>query len=183
VKELVLLSGGIDSAVLLWRAREPVALFVDYGQPARAEELAASVALATARTCLLMVSTVTIDLEHMADGAGVTGPRVVGGRNLILIGLGINAAVASGCGVVWIGAQAGDSADYPDCRPLFITALDRINRTAYGVGVDAPLVMCSRASLAAEARMRVPHGLTWSCYAPSSPGVPCGACNSCKQER
>jgi 7-cyano-7-deazaguanine synthase len=130
-----------------------------------------------------MVSTVTMDLGHMGDAAGVTGPRVVGGRNLILIGLGVNAAVASKCDVVWIGAQAGDSADYPDCRTTFVSALDRINRTAYGVGVDAPLVMCSRASLAAEARMRVPRGLTWSCYAPSSPGVPCGACNSCKQER
>lgn len=181
--ELVLLSGGIDSSVLLWRARDPVALFVDYGQPARAEELAASAALAAARGCSLMVSTVTMDLGRMSDAAGVAGPRVVGGRNLILVGLGVNAALASGRDVVWLGAQAGDSADYPDCRANFVTALDRMNRTAYGVGVDAPLVLCSRASLAAEARLRVPQGLTWSCYAPSSPGVPCGACNSCKQER
>lgn len=181
--ELVLLSGGIDSAVMLYRARNPVALFVNYGQRAHAEELAAASALCAARGCKLLVSAVTLDVGTMNDEPGVTGARVVAGRNLILVSLGVNAAASVGASVVWLGAQAGDAADYPDCRASFIAPLDRLNKAAYGVGVEAPLAMASRASLAAEARLRVPPGLTWSCYAPSAPSVPCGACNSCRQER
>lgn len=181
--ELVLLSGGIDSAVMLFRARSPIALFVNYGQRAHREELAAATALCKARGCQLLVSAASMDTGRMDDAPGVTGPRVVAGRNLILVSLGVNAAASVGASVVWLGAQAGDAADYPDCRASFIAPLDRLSRAAYGVGVEAPLVMSSRANLAAEARHRIPPGLTWSCYAPASPGVPCGACNSCKQER
>lgn len=181
--ELVLLSGGVDSAVMLYRAQNPIALFVNYGQRAHREELAAAAAICKARGCQLLVSAASMDVGRMDDAPGVAGARVVAGRNLILVSLGVNAAASVGASVVWFGAQAGDAADYPDCRAAFIAPLDRLSKAAYGIGVEAPLVMASRANIAAEARHRIPPGLAWSCYAPSSPGVPCGSCNSCKQDR
>ena len=181
MSEVVLLSGGIDSAVCLWRAAKPIALFVDYGQPARVQELAAAQALCWARDCELAVMDAPLALGKMGAVAGEPGPRVVGGRNAILLALGVNLAVERGASVVWIGAQPGDQDNYPDCRASFLTGLDRIYRAAYGVGVDAPLIMISRANLAAEAR-RLPQGLTWSCYS-AVDGRPCGTCNSCRQER
>lgn len=182
MKELVLLSGGLDSAVCLFRAHDPVALFVDYGQPAAEQEREAAIALTGRRGCPLFTARATLQLGTMTDAPGLPGARVIGGRNAVLISLGVNTAVHTGRDVVWIGAQASDSDDYPDCRALFLTALDRLSRQTYGVGVAAPLIMASRANIAAEARHRVPPGLTWSCYTPVN-GAPCQTCNSCRQAR
>ena len=180
--EAVLLSGGLDSAVCLWRAAAPVAVFVDYGHPSADKEREAARALSVARGCFLYECTITLQIGTMADPTGKPGPRVIGGRNLATISLAVNVAVQTGATVVWLGAHAGDADDYPDCRAGFIAPLDRLCRATYGVGVAAPLIMTSRSNLAAEARMRVPVHLCWSCYTPRD-GEPCGSCNSCRQER
>lgn len=181
---VVLLSGGVDSMVLLHRATEPVALFVDYGQAAAAKERKAALALASKRGCRFHSMEVGgFIVDAMNVGVGVAGPRVVYGRNLMLISLGVNLARSYGAPEVWIGCHGDDNRDYPDCRPEFIEAQNRINRSAYLVGVRAPLMTQSRASFIAEARHCGSMDLTWSCYSPTSGGNPCGTCNSCKQPK
>lgn len=183
VSEIVLLSGGYDSAILLHRAHRPLALFVDYGQRAVSEERASAKALAARRGCELVQQSVTMECGAMNAAPGEAGARVVGGRNAALIALGVNLAVARGAQTVWIGAQAGDADDYPDCRHAFIAAMNRLMRQAYGVSVEAPLLEASSHGMRAEAAMYRVRDLSWSCYAPSAPGVPCGSCNSCRQVR
>lgn len=181
---VVLLSGGVDSMVLLFRADNPVALFVDYGQASADQERRAAMALCARRGCRFHAMTIDgFIVDQMNIGVGVPGPRVVHGRNVLLIALGVNLARSYGAPEVWIGCHDGDNRDYPDCRPEFIEAQNRSNRGAYLVGVRAPLMTQSRASFIAEARHYGALGLTWSCYTPTEDGKPCGTCNSCKQPR
>ena len=184
MSEIVLFSGGVDSTVLLWRALDPVALFVDYGQPSADAERQAVRLICERRGCRFHVMSVDgFIVGAMGAPSGEAGARVVHGRNLMLISLGVNLARSYGAGEVWIGCHGGDSQDYPDCRADFIAAQDRYNRSAYLVGVKAPLMMLSRASFIAEARRTGALDLTWSCYAPTEDGQPCGTCNSCLQPK
>lgn len=181
---VVLLSGGVDSMVLLWRASRPLGLFVDYGQRSAEKELEAATALSAKRGCALKVVRVEgLSVEAMNIDVGAPGPRVVHGRNLLLISLGVNAARSCGASEVWIGCHADDEKDYPDCRPEFIESQNRSNRSAYLISVKAPLLLQSRASFIAEARFCGAMALTWSCYSPTDAGKPCGTCNSCRQVR
>jgi len=180
MSDLVLLSGGLDSAVMAARSREagmlgPL-LFVDYGQPALREELRAAAIIAT-----------WLDRELVSTKAplptvcGLSDGRhgVVGGRNLALVAHGVAWAVARGCGRVLIGATADDVGGYPDCRPEWVAAADSMCLAAYGVGVVAPLAHLRKRQVMTEAaRLQVPVGSTWTCYTPTM-GEPCGACAAC----
>lgn len=181
MSELVLLSGGLDSALCLWMANDPTALFVHYGQPAAALEHQAAVALASARGCPLLVAAASLDIGEMGDGPGEEGPRVVHGRNMALVALGVNAAASRGLGAVWIGCNAGDAANYPDCRPEFLRYASELATNAYRVAVCGPCVTMSREQVAQKAaELGVPVDLCWSCYA-AVDGKPCGTCDSCRQ--
>ena len=183
MSEVILLSGGYDSALLLFIASSPVALFVDYGQAAASNELVAARKLCEVRGCKLIEARCELNVVTMNGHPGGIGPRVVAGRNAALISLGINTAINEGAQEVWIGAQAGDAANYPDCKADFINAFGRISKAAYGVDVKAPLIMMPKFEMRMQYKRLVPPGVTWSCYEPIETNIPCGRCNSCMQER
>jgi len=98
-----------------------------------------------------------------------------------MLSLGVNYAAAAGADEVWFGASRDDRADYPDCRPEFVEAMDRLAQ-AWDIRVRAPMIEWTRAQVQARARaLGVPLGLVWSCYEPLPGGKPCGTCNSCRQ--
>lgn len=178
---LVLLSGGVDSALLLWRASEPAAIFINYGQPSALQESAAARAISEARGCELVFAVASLDLGGMSAPEGEDGPRVVHGRNMVLLSMAANHAAARGIGEVLIGAHYDDHADYPDCRPGFLMRASAALVAGCGVKVRYPLHDARKANIMHEARaLGVPLGLCWSCYTPTMEGDPCGTCNSCK---
>lgn len=184
---VVLLSGGVDSAVVLSWAATPVnrlagAVFVDYGQPVARQEWAAACRIAhhVGTECMKVTLAAEVALgDCMRIGVGLTGPRIVPGRNALLLSAGVSWAVQVGATEVWYGANADDARDYPDCRATFIRAFDAMSRTAYGVGVRAPLLTLYKGHIVRSATQRkLPLDLLWSCYE-STTDEPCGRCNSC----
>lgn len=163
---LLLLSGGMDSAVCLKRYGATLAIGFDYGQPHKVElEFA----------------------ERLAEGAGVpfhvvripplpkVDDIVFAGRNAVMLAIGAAIAQAKKLQTVVIGCNFDDAMRFPDCRPEFILAMDKAMTNAYGVGVSAPLLRTTKAQIKREA-----EGLdTWTCYQPKD-GRPCGECYSCK---
>lgn len=182
---LVLLSGGVDSAVLLWDQRDRVrqTLTIRYGQPAYKEEERAADALAFALGNDVIRTSTSLPmsgLSEMKAGPGVQGPRVVPGRNLLLIATAIQLAASFRLTRVVLGATADDDADYPDCRAGFRDLVDQVARDAYGVEVAFPLVHQSKADvIRLGLDLGVPLHLTWSCYQPVDLDVPCGGCSAC----
>lgn len=177
----LLLSGGVDSVAVLSSSEPARTVFVDYGQPASAQERAAAKRWADRFDCEHFEFAVTgIQLGEMAAASGVPGPRVVQARNAILVGVAANVTPAGG--TVLIGAHLGDAENYPDCRPGFITRMNQAFRDAYDVGVVAPLIALTRHEILDALREKhVEFQSCWSCYAPLPNGQQCGACNSCKQ--
>ena len=182
---LLLFSGGIDSTVLAHEAlnagRLSLLMFARYGQPAAAKEARAVGLWRTkhAPSVKLWEPMLPIAAEAMQLGVGVPGPRVLPGRNLLLLSLAITRAAADGIPEVWYGAQGGDLADYPDCRPDFVAAVNEL-ATPWGVAVKAPLIQLTKAEVIEQARrLGVELAKTWSCYEPQR-GAPCGRCNACR---
>jgi len=172
---LVLLSGGMDSSVLMKRAhkikRRIVPLFIDYGQPHHDQEKGAANGLCEA---------LGLDLREVEMGlfGGLVrgGSPVVPGRNLALIALAVNRAVAEGCSEVQIGCCAADAATFADCQRHFIASINNA-ASAYDVQVTAPLTHTTKREIRDElGRM---FGGTWSCYHPVN-SQPCGECGACK---
>jgi len=185
---IVLFSGGLDSTVLATMARRDgrlsACLVARYGQPhVEAETAAASAWCARHGAARLVLDVPIIGVEaSMATGHGTPGPRVLPGRNLVLVAHAVQLAAARGCGEVWLGATAGDAADYPDCRAAFVEAASRA-ADAYGVRVVAPLVgMDKRAVVALGREIGADLDASWSCYQPRWANwqhLPCGTCNAC----
>lgn len=204
-KAVVLLSGGLDSSTALhWALRrgfEPVALAVRYGQrhgrelaSARRVAEAAGVPLHELRLDLPWLKTSSLvdrakrlpDLPLARIGSGPIPSTYVPGRNTVFVSLAVSLADAVGAEAVVIGANALDFSGYPDCRPAFFTAFQRVARLGTRRGAEggtirilAPLARLDKAGIVKLARrLDVPLGLTWSCYAGGS--RPCGRCDSCK---
>jgi 7-cyano-7-deazaguanine synthase len=182
MRPIILLSGGLDSAIMLHHAinqgLNPIALNIIWGQPNWDLEASAARRQCDGRAQLITAS-ICFPVTPMAAGVGAPGPRVVPGRNLAFIATAIPYAVAHGCDVVWLGATGEDQADYPDCRPAFIAAADALTRSIASVGVSAPLIGLDGPALRAmAARLGVDRAATWSCYQPSG-ASPCGTCAAC----
>jgi 7-cyano-7-deazaguanine synthase len=206
-KAVVLLSGGLDSATALAVARaeeyECFALSFDYGQR-HARELESAVKLAatlgarrhlTLRLDLRAIggSALTDDLpvpKGRSDAAIGTGIPVtyVPARNTIFLSHALAWAEVLGAEDIFIGVNALDYSGYPDCRPEFIEAFERLANLATQVGVEgrsrfrvhAPLITLTKAQIVARAyELGVDLSLTWSCYEPESDGRACGRCDSC----
>ena len=182
---VILLSGGLDSAVLcaVERHRIGLALFVEYGQPAEREECAAAQAIANAPTFddgridLRYLRLSMPGMDEMNAPAGV-GARVVPARNLVLLSHAINLALATGHTRIIFGATDGDRASYVDCRRAFVDAVNAAS-SLLGVSVDAPLLgLTKRKVVALGKRHRSRMALSWSCYRPTM-GRSCGLCNAC----
>ena len=199
---IVLLSGGMDSAVVLAIARErgfaAHALSVRYGQRHSAElDAAARVAQALGAASHRVVdvdlraiggSALTADIavpEAPAVGIPVT---YVPARNTIMLSLALACAEVAGAGDIFVGVNAVDYSGYPDCRPEFVAAFERLANVATRAAVEghplrvhAPLMAMSKADIAREAqRLGVDLGLTVSCYQADDAGRACGRCDACR---
>lgn len=184
---VLLASGGLDSTVVAAMHPGALHLSVDYGQRHAVRELLAARNVARhyeAEQHRLRIPDLARHLPSALTGnsGALTGaPTVVPNRNAILIALAVGVAQAHGADTVLIGCNADDHADYPDCRPAFITATSEAARLATGVHVRAPLTYMSKPQIGALARqLDVPVHLTWSCYAGLASG-PCGDCGACQQ--
>ena len=210
-KAVCLLSGGLDSATCLALARRDGfachAITFDYGQRHRFElEAAARVAaaLGVERHLLVKVgldvfggSALTADvpvpkarsLDEMSHGIPVT---YVPARNTIFLSLALAWAEVLESADIFIGVNALDYSGYPDCRPEYIEAYQRMANLATRAGVErstrlkihTPLIGLGKAQIVTLAReLGVPFGLTHSCYDPGPGGRPCGACDACLLRR
>lgn len=206
MKAVVLLSGGLDSytaaAVAAQRGFELYALTVCYGQ-VHAREVAAAREVAGA---LGVVQHREIDVDLAAfGGSSLTGAGAipkstlespertripstyVPARNTVLLSLALAWAESLGARDLVIGVNAVDYSGYPDCRPAFIEAFERLAALATRAGVEgaaftvhAPLIRSSKADIIRLGlSLRLDYGLTHSCYDPAPDGGPCQACDSC----
>ncbi|HET6633198.1 MAG TPA: 7-cyano-7-deazaguanine synthase QueC [Rhodanobacteraceae bacterium] len=200
-KAVVLLSGGMDSAVTAAMAREQGfavhALSVDYGQrhqaelPA-AERVCAMLGVAAHKTVSLDLraiggSALTADIdvpEHGGSGIPVT---YVPARNTIMLSLALGWAEVLGSSDIFCGVNAVDYSGYPDCRPAFIAAFEQLANLATRAGIDgagirvhAPLMDLSKADIAREGtRLGVDFAQTVSCYQADAEGRACRHCDAC----
>jgi 7-cyano-7-deazaguanine synthase len=202
-RAVVLLSGGLDSATVLALARqrgfECYALSVHYGQRHSSElQAAARVAAALGvREHRVM----GVDLAGIG-GSSLTDPQLevptaptsgipstyVPARNTLMLALALGWAEVLEAETVFIGVNAVDFSGYPDCRPEFIAAFERLARLATRVGVEgrgvrieAPLIAMSKAEIIrAGMALGVDYALTVSCYQADAEGRACGRCDSCR---
>lgn len=201
-KAVVLLSGGMDSAVTLAMARaqgfDCHALSVSYGQR-HTSELAAAARIAAAfgasahKTVAIDLraiggSALTADIavpEHGGDGIPVT---YVPARNTIMLSIALGWAEVLGGNDLFCGVNAVDYSGYPDCRPAFIEAFERLANRATRAAVEgaalrvhAPLLHLSKADIVREGvRLGVDFSQTVSCYRADAEGRACGHCDACR---
>ena len=203
---VILLSGGLDSATVLALARQQnfacYALSVDYGQRHHAE-------LAAARRVAQVLGAVeqrvvNIDLTGFG-GSALTDARIavpeqqtpgipltyVPARNTIMLSLALAWAEVLQAQDIFIGVNAVDYSGYPDCRPEYIEAFERMANLATRAAVEgkyltlhAPLLHFSKVEIIQRgARLGVDYSLTVSCYQADGGGYACGVCDSCRLRR
>ena len=206
-RAVVLLSGGLDSATALAIARsegfEAYALSFSYGQRhawelAAAKRVAASIGVADHKTAVIDLRvfggsalTAEIDVpkgrdaDEMAHGIPIT---YVPARNTIFLSFALAWAEVLSASDIFIGVNALDYSGYPDCRPEYIEAFEKMANLATKAGVEGrrrlkihtPLIAMTKAQIIAKGiELGVDYGLTSSCYDPSQTGEPCGQCDSC----
>lgn len=207
MRAVILLSGGLDSATVLALAhrggRECHALSIVYGQRhsvelEAAKRVAAAIGVAehVVHSLDLRVfgaSALTGDIEVPKDAVGAPGIPVtyVPARNTIFLALALGYAEARNAEEIWIGVNALDYSGYPDCRPEFIEAFQRVIATGTRSGVErgeprlvAPLLQMTKAEIIRKGvELGVDYGITHSCYDPAPDGGACGHCDSCLLRR
>ena len=204
---VVLLSGGLDSTTVLAAAKRaefaPYALTFRYGQR-HAIEIEAARRVAAA---LGVVEHVVVDIDlRLFGGSSLTAeldvPKgravdemehaipntYVPARNTIFLSFALAWAETLEASDIFIGVNALDYSGYPDCRPEYISAYERMANLATKAGVEgrqrltihAPLMELSKRGIIELGReLGVDYGLTHSCYDPAPDGTPCGACDAC----
>lgn len=202
-KAVVLLSGGLDSATILAQARAAgfacYSMSFDYGQRHRAELQAAErvaqqmgvvehkvigLNLNGIGGSALTDSSIAVP-EAPTEGIPVT---YVPARNTVFLSLALGWAEVLGARDIFIGVNAVDYSGYPDCRPEFIEAFERVANLATREGVEgrgfriqAPLQNLSKAQIVQiGVQHGVDYGLTVSCYQADDDGRACGKCDSCR---
>jgi 7-cyano-7-deazaguanine synthase len=201
-KAVVLLSGGMDSAVVAAIAREQGfamhVLSVRYGQRHTSElEAAARVASAAGA---VEHKTVAVDLRAIGGSAltdDIDVPQAGGqgipvtyvpARNTIMLSIALGWAEVLGAADIFCGVNAVDYSGYPDCRPEFIEAFERLANLATRAGVEgagirihAPLLRMGKGEIVREGvRLGVDFSQTVSCYAADDAGRACGRCDACE---
>jgi 7-cyano-7-deazaguanine synthase len=207
MKAVCLLSGGLDSATCLAHARrsgfECYALSFDYGQRHRVELGAASriaAALGAREHRVARIDLRVFGHSALTDEIAVPKGReeatmnseipvtYVPARNTIFLSFGLAWAEVLEANEIYIGVNALDYSGYPDCRPEFIHAFERMSNLATKAGVEGrtririrtPLIELTKAQIVLLGReLEVPFELTHSCYDPDAAGRACGACDSC----
>ena len=203
---IVLLSGGLDSMVCAGLAREAgysvLALTIDYHQRHRVEvEAAKRIAADLADRHIILPldltafggSALTGDIDVPKQGVGEGIPvTYVPARNTVFLSLALAWAEALGARDLFVGVNALDFSGYPDCRPEFIEAYERMANLATKAAVEGrtrvkihtPLLQLSKAGIVKlGAALGLSFGLTMSCYDPGPNGAPCGHCDACLLRR
>lgn len=205
MKAVVLLSGGLDSytaaAAVKRNGCELFALTVRYGQ-VHAHEIDAARTVARA---LDVRRHVELDVDLAAFGGSslvgdgkipsdrpLDAPEIpstyVPARNTVFLSLALGWAEVTGSQAIVIGVNALDYSGYPDCRPEYLEAFERLAALATRAGVEgrpfrilAPLLHLTKAQIIRlGAELGLDYGITHSCYAPRPDGRPCGRCDSCR---
>lgn len=211
-KAVVLVSGGMDSAVVAAIAREQGfvvhALSVRYGQRHTSEldaaaRIAESIGAAAHKTVSVDLRSiggsaltdeaisVPLDTDHHPVGMDAAKDDIpvtyVPARNTIMLSVALGWAEVLGAQDIFCGVNAVDYSGYPDCRPQFIAAFERLANLATKAGVEgaalrvhAPLIHMSKAQIASEGlRLNVDFAATVSCYQADAEGRACGHCDAC----
>ena len=206
-RAVVLLSGGLDSATTLAIARDAghdcYALSIDYGQRHRIElEAAARVA---ASLGVVEHRTMRIDLGGIG-GSALTDPTIavpetaqvgipatyVPARNTVMLSFALGWAEVLAAPEIFVGVNAVDYSGYPDCRPAFIAAFEKVANLATKIAVEgvmrfsvnAPLISMTKAQIIQRGvELGVDYSLTISCYQADGQGQACGRCDSCRLRR
>ena len=204
---VVLLSGGLDSTTTLAIARSegfrPYALSFRYGQRHQVELEAAARVAATMGVVEHVIADIDLrrfggsaltadipvpkgrDLDAMDAGIPVT---YVPARNTVFLAFALAWSETLGTSDIFLGVNALDYSGYPDCRPEYIAAFQRMADLATAAGVEGrqrlrihtPLIDLTKAQIIARGTaLGVDYGLTSSCYDPDPNGRPCGRCDSC----
>jgi 7-cyano-7-deazaguanine synthase len=201
-KAVILVSGGMDSAVTIALAREQGyqvhALSVAYGQrhsseleaAARVANMLGAVEHKTVHIDLRSIggSALTADIDVPEEGGEGIPVTYVPARNTIMLSIALGWAEVLGSTDIWCGVNAVDYSGYPDCRPAFIEAFEHLANIATKAGVEgagirihAPLMAMSKADIAREGqRLGVDFAATVSCYQADAEGRACGHCDACR---
>ena len=199
---VVLVSGGMDSAVVLAIAREqgfaPHALSVRYGQrhtseldaAARVAEALGAVAHKTVHVDLRSIggSALTDDIDVPEAGGPGIPVTYVPARNTIMLSVALGWAEVLGAADIFCGVNAVDYSGYPDCRPEFIAAFEKLANVATKAGVEgagirihAPLMRMGKDAIVREGlRLDVDFAQTVSCYQADAEGRACDHCDACR---
>ena len=201
-KAVILVSGGMDSAVTIAMAREQgfevYALSVAYGQR-HSSELEASERVAkmlgavthkTVHVDLRSIggSALTADIDVPEDGGAGIPVTYVPARNTIMLSIALGWAEVLGSSDIFCGVNAVDYSGYPDCRPAFIESFQSLANVATKAGVEgagirihAPLMDMGKGDIVREGmRLGVDFAATVSCYQADAQGLACGHCEACR---
>lgn len=201
MKAVCLLSGGMDSSTLAYLAKsrgyDILALHLNYGQRTQGKELACAKKIAS---LLNAEAFVEIDLDYFTkfgassltdkeirveefDPARAHIPNTyVPFRNANLLAIATSFAEAQGADAIFIGVQSLDYSGYPDCRPAFIEAFQKVidlgTKDTTKISLFTPFIQMTKTDILLEGqRLGVPYEHTWSCY--RNEGKACGTCGSC----
>lgn len=202
-RAVILLSGGLDSATIVAIARDQgyscYTMSFDYGQRHRAELQAAE--RVARQLGVVEHKVIGLNLDGIG-GSALTDNRIevpelpgegipvtyVPARNTVFLSLALGWAEVLDAHDIFIGVNAIDYSGYPDCRPEFVEAFERLANLATKAGVEgrgfrirAPLQQLSKAQIVQEgARLGVDYAMTVSCYQADDDGRACGKCDSCR---
>ncbi|QGW20542.1 7-cyano-7-deazaguanine synthase QueC [Stutzerimonas stutzeri] len=202
-RAVILLSGGLDSATVVAIARDQgyscYTMSFDYGQRHRAELQAAE--RVARQLGVVEHKVIGLNLDGIG-GSALTDNRIevpelpgegipvtyVPARNTVFLSLALGWAEVLDAHDIFIGVNAIDYSGYPDCRPEFVEAFERLANLATKAGVEgrgfrirAPLQQLSKAQIVQEgARLGVDYAMTVSCYQADDDGRACGKCDSCR---
>ena len=203
-KAVILYSSGLDSTTCLAIAQDqgftPYAISFDYGQRHRHElDLARANAKKLGAVEHLVVafdlrqvggSALTSEIEVPKEGVGSDIPvTYVPARNTIFLSFALGWAEVLGAYDIFIGVNALDYSGYPDCRPEYIDAYERMANLATKAGVEGtgqftihtPLINLTKAEIIKQGTaLGVDYSQTHSCYDPTAEGLSCGVCDSCR---
>lgn len=200
---IAIVSGGLDSTVMLqWAVSRGSVVEVvtfDYGQRHRREIDSARCAASRLGLRHDVVDLSFLGALYRGGGGALLGDvavpdghyadesmkaTVVPNRNAIMLSIAVGVAIARKAPMVAYAAHAGDHAIYPDCRPVFASAMDVVARLAdwHEVGIERPFVAMTKAQIVRiGSDLSVPMHQTWSCY--KGGDVHCGTCGTCVERR